>query len=232
MFLLGGPAFSGKTLLAYLLNQGGIVCLDEPDFHNPEQSHRGVPVLKELFPDKNFPPPPNRKLSYVEAVRFIRECQQAIRPELLGMKTANWVFIEYAKIYKKQGYPVIAMIRDIRDALAEAPLPPWVTEKSLNNAYKMIWKNQKLYDLCLRYEDLVTKPEELMGEVSKTLACTLIPKQKWDPESIPAIMMKLERHSLLKEGTIITSQVGIWKTCEKTLSKGTHKTAWMMGYGN
>jgi hypothetical protein len=47
-----------------------------------------------------------------------------------GHQTANWIFIEYAKIYKQAGYPVIAIIRDIRDALAGAPLPDWVTESS------------------------------------------------------------------------------------------------------
>ena len=31
MFLVGGPAFSGTTLLGHLLNQGDLVCLDEPD---------------------------------------------------------------------------------------------------------------------------------------------------------------------------------------------------------
>ena len=46
MFLAGGPAFSGTTLLALLLNQGDLVCLDQPDFHKPEQRHRGIPILQ------------------------------------------------------------------------------------------------------------------------------------------------------------------------------------------
>ena len=54
MFLIGGPAFSGTTLLSLLLNQGTTVCLDEPDFHNPEQGHRGIPFLQTLFPHKIF----------------------------------------------------------------------------------------------------------------------------------------------------------------------------------
>ena len=58
MFLVGGPAFSGTTLLAHLLNQGDLVCLDEPDFHDPAQSHRGIPLLRTLFPDRSFPDPP------------------------------------------------------------------------------------------------------------------------------------------------------------------------------
>lgn len=231
MFLLGGPAFSGKTLLAYLLNQDGIVCLDEPDFHDPEQSHRGIPVLEELFPDKKFPMPPERKLTYPEAVRLLRECQEIVSPSLLGMKTANWIFIDYARIYKKLGHQVIAMIRDIRDAMVEAPLPPWVTEKSLNAAYRMIWKNLKLYDLCLRYEDLVTKPEEVMSQISTTLRHPVRLKYTWSAESVPSVMLKLERHDMLNEGVIKTGRVGIWKTREKTWSRSTDKTAAMMGYG-
>jgi hypothetical protein len=49
-FLVGGPAFSGTTLLALLLNQPGVVCLDEPDFEKPAQAHRGLPVLQRRFP--------------------------------------------------------------------------------------------------------------------------------------------------------------------------------------
>jgi hypothetical protein len=32
MFLAGGPAFNLTRLLALLLNQGSLVCLDEPNF--------------------------------------------------------------------------------------------------------------------------------------------------------------------------------------------------------
>ena len=93
MFLVGGPAFCGTTLLAHLLNQEDIVCLDEPDFHNPEQNHRGILVLETLFPDRDFPARPEKKLSYPEAFRFITRCQEIVRPVRLGMKTANWSFI-------------------------------------------------------------------------------------------------------------------------------------------
>ena len=58
MFLVGGPAFSGTTLLALLVSRGDLLCLDEPDFHDPKQSHRGIPYLQELFPDRLFPEPP------------------------------------------------------------------------------------------------------------------------------------------------------------------------------
>jgi hypothetical protein len=114
IFLIGGPAFSGTTLLAHLLNQGSLLCLDEPDFHNPAQSHRGIPFLKELFPDKRFPERPQSALVYPEAVELIRECERVISPINLGMKTCDWIFMEYATIYKQSGYPVIAIVRDNR----------------------------------------------------------------------------------------------------------------------
>ena len=68
MFLIGGPAFSGTTLLTLLVNQDGLVCLDEPDFHNPEQSHRGIPFLKSLYPGKMFPAQPEQAIPYAEAI--------------------------------------------------------------------------------------------------------------------------------------------------------------------
>ena len=74
MFLIGGPAFSGTTLLALLSNPGRVICLDEPDFHNPEQSHRGIPFLKGLSSDKNFPERLETVLTYSKAVNLIREC--------------------------------------------------------------------------------------------------------------------------------------------------------------
>jgi hypothetical protein len=230
MFLLGGPAFSGKTLLAHLLNQDGLVCLDEPDFHDPSQSHRGIPLLEKLFPDKTFPAMPERKLSARKAVELIAQCQEIIRPHDLGVKTSNWVFVEYARIYKRLGYPVIAVVRDIRDAFVEAPLPEWVTEKRLNKAYRLIWANAALYDLCLRYEDLVTQPEAVMAEIAATLSQRLQVKYQWSAESIHPTMFKLERHGLLRLGAMTTSQVGLWKNSDVALSKATHKTAVMMGY--
>jgi len=101
VFLIGGPAYSGTTLLALLLNQGYIICLDEPDFHNPEQSHRGIPLLAKLFPDKEFPKCPERRLSVVESIDLIKACEQVITPYNLGFKTCNKLFIDYAKIYRE-----------------------------------------------------------------------------------------------------------------------------------
>jgi hypothetical protein len=230
MFLVGGPAFSGTTLLAHLLNQEGIVCLDEPDFHNPKQNHRSIPVLEKLFPDRRFPARPELKLSYGEAVKLIAECQEIIRPTRLGIKTANWMFIDYAKIYKKSGYPVITIIRDIRDALVGAPLPEWITERGLNKAYRLIWKNMKLYDLWFRYEDLVTNPENIMAEISRVLRHRLETKSAWVPGNVDPAMIKLERHRLLQEGSIVAGRVGLWKSSDKVLRNLSHKTAAIMGY--
>src|SRR5215471_6038584 len=166
MFLIGGPAFSGTTLLALLLNQGDIVCLDEPDFHNPEQSHRGIPFLRQLFPNKSFPERPTKPLFYEEAVHLIEECERTISPCRLGIKTCGHPFLAYAKIYKASGYPIIALVRDIRDALVR-PLPDWLTEEKLNQGYRLVWDSLDMFDLWLRYEDLVKDPATTMAKISK-----------------------------------------------------------------
>jgi hypothetical protein len=149
MFLVGGPAFSGTTLLSLMLNQGSIVCLDEPDFHNPAQSHRGIPFLKTLFPGKAFPDRPYTQFNYSDAVRLIEACERAIHPMVLGIKTCDQIFIDYARIYKANRYPVIAIIRDIRDALVR-PLPPWIDEAGLNHAYRLIWNRLDRFDAWFR----------------------------------------------------------------------------------
>jgi hypothetical protein len=43
-------------------------------------------------------------------------------------------------------------------------------------------------------------------------------------------MIKLERHRLLQEGSIVASRVGLWKSSDKVLRKLSHKTAAIMGY--
>ena len=232
MFLLGGTAFSGKTLLAHLLNQGQIVCLDEPDFHDPAQRHRGIPVLGALFPDKTFPDPPERDIPFSEAVAFIEKCQEVIRPSILGMKTAGWVFVEYARVYRASGYPVIAVIRDIRDVLAEAPLPEWVGgEPGLNRAFRSLWKNLDLCDLWIRYEDFVAKPDATFQSVSKTLGCELASASGWNADSVHHTMFKLGRHDMLRTGRISQDKVGIWKNSGRAFTEETLMTAAMMGYG-
>jgi hypothetical protein len=231
MFLLGGTAFSGKTLVAHLLNQGDVVCLDEPDFHNPAQRHRGIPVLSTLFPDKTFPAPPERELTYQEAVAFIGRCEDVIRPSTLGMKTAGWAFVEYAKIYRESGYPVIAVIRDIRDVLAEGPLPEWVEDElELNRIFRSVWRNLDLCDLCIRYEDLVAKPEAVFESVSRVLGRELALTPNWSAESVHGTMFKLDRHDMLRTGRISRDKVGIWRSSTCVFSDDTRETAAMMGY--
>ncbi|MDP9179503.1 MAG: sulfotransferase [Gemmatimonadota bacterium] len=231
MFLVGGTPFSGTTLLAHLLNQGDVVCLDEPDFHDSRQRHRGIPFLSRLFPDKAFPTQPERDLTYPEAVAVIERCEELIRPSTLGMKTAAWVFLEYAKIYRASGYPVIAVVRDIRDVLAGAPLPEWVGgEPGLNRAFRSIWMNLDLCDFWIRYEDLVTKPEEVFESLSTLLARDLEPVREWSAESVHDTMFKLDRHEMLRIGRISRTRVGIWKGSGRAFSDDTRMTAAMMGY--
>ena len=117
MFLVGGPAFSGTTLLALMLNQANIVCLDEPDFHSLSQCHRSIPVLRTMFPNTRFPDHPLRDLAFYEAVQLIHECESALGSYELGIKTCDRVFLEYAEVYRQRAWPVIGIFRDIRDAL-------------------------------------------------------------------------------------------------------------------
>lgn len=231
MFLLGGTAFSGKTLLAHLLNQGRVVCLDEPDFHNPAQHHRGVPLLNALFPDKIFPVLPERALTYREAVAFIELCEDVIRPSTLGMKTAGSVFLEYAKEYRASGYPVVAVIRDIRDVLVEGPLPEWVgSEPGLNATFRSIWQNLAICDMWIRYEEFVTNPETVFENLSTLLGCELAPRATWSAESVQPTMFKLDRHEMLRTGRISRNRVGIWRSSGRVFSDDTRMTAAMMGY--
>lgn len=134
IFLIGGPAFSGTTLLSQLLTRDAVVCLDEPDFHDDRQRHRGIPVLQRLYPEARFPEVPKQSLEIPAAVELLACCQRALGPVRLGMKTCNQTFLSYANVFLERGEPVVAMIRDIRDALVR-PLPPWVSEASLACAY-------------------------------------------------------------------------------------------------
>lgn len=232
MFLLGGTAFSGKTLLAHLLNQGQVVCLDEPDFHDAGQRHRGIPFLSTLFPDKTFPAQPGRSLSYRDAVAFIEQCEDVIRPFTLGMKTAGRVFLEYAKIYRAFGYPVIGVVRDIRDVLSEGPLPEWIDgERELNAAFREVWTNLDLYDLWIRYEDLVSEPDNILESISRLIGYELEPVANWSAQSVHDIMFKLDRHDMLRAGGISRERVGMWRTSSRAFSADTQMTAVMMGYG-
>lgn len=229
MFLLGGPAFSGTTLLALLVNHGDVVCLDEPDFHDPAKSERGIPFLRELFPERVFPERPLEPLSYDEAVRLIQECEAAIQPRELGIKTCDWPFVAYAEVYKRLGYPVICIVRDIRDALVR-PLPEWVTEEGLNRRYRMIWESTDFADLVVRYEDLVDDTDVVMRRVSKALGFPRTPALEWSSEQVHCHMLKLDRHELLKTGAVSSSRVEIWRDAERSFTEETHETARIMGY--
>ena len=230
MFLVGGPAFSGTTLLAHLLNQGDLVCLDEPDFHDPEQSHRGIPLLRSLFPDRSFPDPPDRPLDPEETFSFIELCDRALADKRLGIKTCDTVFLDLVPSYRRAGYPVIAIFRDVRDALVRE-LPEWVTEESLVWNYRKVWSEVDSFDAWLRYEDLVADPGAALARISTVLSATLRPQPEWDPGSVSHAMYKLDRHESLANGRIATDRVGIWRTADRAFTSETHATAALMGYG-
>ena len=230
MFLLGGPAFSGKTLLAHLLNQSHVTCLDEPDFHDAGQRDRGLPVLHALFPDVVFPQVPDASLTHEEAMDLLEGCERAMAPRILGMKTSDWTFITYALLYKRRRYPVIALMRDIRDVLAEGPLPEWIDEPGLNERYRLIWQHRHLFDLLVRYEDLVTKPRKVLKRCSALLSQPLEMKETWRRESVPPHMIKLPRHELLTSGAIVGTQVGLWRVGPREFTSDTLATVAMTQY--
>ncbi|MGH7899786.1 MAG: hypothetical protein ACREQQ_17655 [Candidatus Binatia bacterium] len=229
MFLIGGGAFSGTTLLTLLLNQPSLVCLDEPDFHDPRQAHRGIPFLRALFPQRVFPDPPARPLGYEETVRLTEDCARAIEPLRLGVKTCDRPFLGLSRVYRRRGYPVIAIVRDIRDVLVR-DLPAWVTEASLNASYRMIWREIGGFDLWFRYEDLVADPDAALASISAVLSCSLRAPRSWRPEAVQPTMLKLDRHDLLKTGRISAERVGIWKASGRRFERETHETAKLMGY--
>jgi hypothetical protein len=229
VFLVGGPAFSGTTLLTLLLNQGEVVCLDEPDLHNPAQRHRGIPFLQELFPGREFPDPPAGELTWEQATDLLEECERAISPRALGMKTCDRTYVGYAAEYRRRGYPVICIVRDIRDALVR-PTPPWSEEERVNRNYRLVWQHADAYDLVVRYEELVADPAGTMDRISAALGLPLEAAGEWEEERVHAPMLKLERHDLLRAGAISGERVGVWRTASRSFSAETHETAAMMGY--
>jgi hypothetical protein len=228
-FLVGGPAYSGTTLLAFLLNQPGIICLDEPDFEKPSQPHRGIPVLRRLFPDATFPPAPVDPLTFPEAFDLFRTCGAAIHPTALGFKTCNRDFVSFARLFRDAGLPVVAVVRDIRDALVR-PLPSWVTEGSLNTFYRMVWENIGLTRAWIRYENLVCSPHETMAYVGAAIGHDIPARTSWASDDVPSVMFKDSHHDLLRSGGISSSRVGIWRQSGRTFSRETTETALMMGY--
>ena len=229
MFLVGGPAFSGTTLLALMLNQGEVVCLDEPDFHNPQQLHRSIPLLRQMFPELSFPDHPGRVMTFSEATTLTEECERVLHPRQLGTKTCNTVYLGYQQVYRIRGYPVVAIFRDIRDALVR-PLPEGFTESGLNNHYRMVWQHRDAFNLCLRYEDLVSDPDTAISQISKVLGIPLVTKCSWAPTDVIHHMLKLDKHELLKTLRLSPSRAGIWEASGKVFSSETHETARLMGY--
>jgi hypothetical protein len=229
MFLVGGPAFSGTTLLSLMLNQGDLICLDEPDFHDPTQIHRSLGLLQARFPELPFQKHPGHLLSFSEATTMAEDCERLLRPRQLGIKTCNSYYLGYYQIYRRRGWPVIAIFRDIRDALVR-PLPEWIDERVLNDHFRLIWRHRMSFDLWLRYEDLVADPAAAMAKISAVLGHNLASKNSWERSEVTAHLLKLEKHELLKTLQISGSRVGIWRTSEKTFSRQSHDTARMMGY--
>jgi hypothetical protein len=228
-FLIGGPGFAGTTLLTFLLDTAGVACLDEPDFHNPEQRHRGIPVLRRKFPGATFPDPPTRPTSYEAAVDLLQACQAAIAPRRLGMKTCNDFFLGHADVFRARGWPVVAIVRDPRDALVRAP-EHWVREAAVNRYCRGIWNRREEFDLWIRYEDLVAAPAETLARVGDAIGERVELPPAWSPEDVDGTYLKLDRHHLLLSGGISSERVGIWRAAGRTFSAETHETARLMGY--
>jgi len=231
MFLIGGPAYCGTTLLTLMLNQDGVTCLNEPDFHNPAQSHNGLPVLQKLFPGKDFPERTEHALSYVEAFALMQRCELIIEPNHLGFKFCNRPFVEFARLFRSAGLPVVAIIRDVRDALVR-PLLPYINgEAGLVREYRYVWEHRSLYSAVIRYEDLVHQSAATMAAVSATLGVPLGDRSRWNPDEVSESMLyPQDRHGALKAGSIVTDRTGIWRDCGKLFSAETHELARDMGY--
>jgi hypothetical protein len=229
-FLVGGPAYSGTTLLALLCNQAGMVCLDEPDFEDPAQAHRGVPVLRALYPDAAIPDPPDTALTRDQAFVFMLRCAGAIHPTALGIKTCDRRFVEFADRFRARKLPVVAIVRDIRDALVR-PLPEWLTEAHLNAYYRLVWEYREFTSTWIRYESLVLEPEETLRIVADALHYDGTMKTTWDADNVPGAMIKNhERHALLRTGAIARTRIGLGRSSGMEFSPETLETASMMGY--
>jgi hypothetical protein len=229
MFLVGGPAYSGTTLLTVMLNQGDVVCLDEPNFHKPEQRHRNIPFLERRFPEVRFPAPPEGPTTLEEAFDMFGRCAAALRPMVLGMKTCDWQLVSLAKLFRGAGFPCVVIFRDIRDALVR-PLPEWVTEPTMNDRYRHVWENRGIFDAVVRYEELVADPATVTAKIARALSLELEPRTTWNPEQVYGHMLKSERHQALRSGSVVSSRVGVWRTSGLEFTPEAHETARMMGY--
>ena len=75
----------------------------------------------KCFRNLSFPEHPRRDLTFEEGAALTEECEQVIRPHVLGTKTCNSYFLGYSEVYRRRGWPVIVIFRDIRDALVRDP---------------------------------------------------------------------------------------------------------------
>lgn len=231
MFLVGGPAYSGTTLLALMLNQRGVTCLSEPDFHDPDQSHNGIPVLEALYPDIDFPARARQSLAIKDAFRLARRCQALVSPDRLGMKFCNRVFLDYAEEFTSRGFPVIAIIRDVRDALVRPLLSYVGGEAGLVDRYREIWQRRDEFNAVIRYEELVLDPRRCIDTLSAALDLPLAIRSRWQPSDVhPAMLYPRYRHYLLESGRLDDSRIGIWRNAGKSFSPRTHELAGEMGY--
>jgi hypothetical protein len=100
----------------------------------------------------------------------------------------------------------------------------------MNQAFRSVWLNLDLCDLCIRYEDFVARPDDTFESLSRVLGRRVQPPVRWNPESVHHVMFKLDRHDMLRDGMISQSRVGIWKKSSCSFTAETRMTAAMMGY--
>jgi hypothetical protein len=138
--------------------------------------------------------------------------------------------VESASHFRAHRLPVVAIVRDIRDALVR-PLPPWHDEAALNESYRLVWEHRDLASTWIRYEALAREPEATLDQVAEALHYDGAMHITWDAEGVPAAMVKLaDRHALLRSGGIVTSRVGVGRNSGRRFSAETLETAQMMGY--
>jgi hypothetical protein len=228
-FLIGGPAYSGTTLLTLLLNAGPVTCLDEPDFGKPEQEHRNIPLLRRWFPDASFPDPPGRPLGPDEELAMIRDCAAALAPRILGVKTCGSGFLTMADRFQDAGLRVVGIVRDPRDTLVR-DLTSGLGEEGFLAHCNEVWARRDRLDAVVRYEDLVREPEATLAQVVAALGLDIDPAVTWDPRSVPRAMFKGVRHDALAAGRITDERIGVWRQAGRPVSDHAQRVARRLGY--